>query len=292
MKSLTFAFAVIVFIMSLFKETAAKKLILVTGANKGIGKAICQRILVEFPDTHVLLGSRDQSRGELAVKSILESAVGDFASRIDFVHIDISDDDSVTKAATGVAEKYNTPLYGLVNNAGIGFGNSAVDTLNTNYYGTKRVCKAFLPLMDKQSGQIVNIASASGPMFLAKSSNDMKAFFSDVNTSEEEHEQKVQEMIPSIGGDAYGFSKACLNLYTLRLAKENPELRVTSCTPGFIDTDLTAGMGATGTCENGANSALFCLFGDEAKTGCYYGSDSIRSPMTQYRGPGDPAYNP
>ena len=41
-----------------------------TGGNKGIGQAICKRILCH-PDTHVLLGSRNQTRGDKAVQQIL-----------------------------------------------------------------------------------------------------------------------------------------------------------------------------------------------------------------------------
>ena len=47
------------------------KKILVTGANKGIGLGIVKNLLREFPDTHLLLGSRDVARGEAAVREIL-----------------------------------------------------------------------------------------------------------------------------------------------------------------------------------------------------------------------------
>ena len=47
------------------------KKILVTGANKGIGLGIVKKLLRDFPDTYLLLGSRDVARGEAAVKEIL-----------------------------------------------------------------------------------------------------------------------------------------------------------------------------------------------------------------------------
>jgi hypothetical protein len=55
----------------------------------------------------------------------------------------------------------------LVNNAGFAFHGDAWGeevartTVNTNYYGTKRVCEAFLPLM-REGGRVVNISSTAG----------------------------------------------------------------------------------------------------------------------------------
>ena len=46
--------------------------ILVTGGNRGIGKALCQRLLKEYPDTHVFLGSRNIMKGEQAAQDILQ----------------------------------------------------------------------------------------------------------------------------------------------------------------------------------------------------------------------------
>lgn len=76
-----------------------------------------------------------------------------------------------------------------------------------------------------------------------------KEFYLDASTTTDDIQQKITETGESCS-NAYGFSKACVNLYTLQMAKANPDVVITSCTPGFIDTDLTAGMGATGTPVN------------------------------------------
>ena len=97
-------------------------------------------------------------------------------------------------------------------------------------------------------------------------------------------------------GVAYGLSKAAVNCWTMQLAKAHPNLKINSCSPGYILTDLTAGMGASTRPEdsNCHVAPLHLLFGDvdhpEQNKGRYYGSDAVRSPITHYRGPGDPPY--
>ena len=47
--------------------------VLVTGGNKGIGRALCRQLAADH-GFHVLLGSRDERRGQEAVKAILEQS--------------------------------------------------------------------------------------------------------------------------------------------------------------------------------------------------------------------------
>jgi NAD(P)-dependent dehydrogenase (short-subunit alcohol dehydrogenase family) len=96
-------------------------------------------------------------------------------------------------------------------------------------------------------------------------------------------------------GGAYGLSKACADSYTMLLSRENPNLIINACTPGFIETDLTrryaeaqrrspAEMGMKSPVE-GALSAFFLLFGTPEGSGHYYGGDAKRSavPLTGIR---------
>ncbi|KAJ1438107.1 hypothetical protein B484DRAFT_324312 [Ochromonadaceae sp. CCMP2298] len=278
------------FLLSLICSVLAmSRKILVTGGNQGIGKAICQKILTDFPDCHVFLGSRDAAKGEAAVSSIVKAAGSE---RIQCVSLDVTDAASVQAlCAQLLAAHGEGSFYGLVNNAGVGFGRSLAETLAVNLYGPKRVTEAMLPLLGRP-GRIVNLASASGPMYVAKLSADRKKTFADATSWEQL--QAVVETLGVAQGDEYGFSKACLNSYTMQLAAQQPDLVVNSCTPGFIATQLTEGMGATGTPEQGTRCPLHCLFApaEEVGTGRYYGSDSVRSPLDRYRGPGDPPYNP
>lgn len=129
------------------------KLILVTGANKGIGLAIVKRLLAEYADTRLLLGSRDSGRGEEAVKEVLASLGPQYTSRLEMLQLDVTSEQSVAAAVEKVRSRYGgeQPLYGLVNNAG---GSLATDreTIQLNTYAVIRVCEAFLPLIQQRGG--------------------------------------------------------------------------------------------------------------------------------------------
>ncbi len=78
--------------------TKAQKRVLVTGANKGIGRATVAAVLSARDDTTVLLGSRDERRGDEARAALLADNP-QWAERIEALQIDVSDDESVAAAA-------------------------------------------------------------------------------------------------------------------------------------------------------------------------------------------------
>ena len=288
------------------------KRVLVTGANKGIGKAIVQEILAHADDTAVVLGSRSIERGKAARDDLLTQNQS-WQGRVDVVALDVADDASVRAAAESVAAANDQPLYGIVNNAGIGFGaDDLARTLQVNARGPKRVCDAFLPNLQPVGGRIVMISSASGPNFVAACNPQRQAFLTNPDVTWAEVDGFMNECveIAATGGDfqaaglgdgnAYGMSKACLNAYTIALARQNPDLVINACTPGFIETDLTRpfaeqrgttpeSLGMKPPVE-GTRSALYLLFGDVEGRGWYFGSDAVRSPLDRYRSPGDPPY--
>jgi len=311
------------------------KLILVTGGNKGIGQAIVKRLLEDYPDTQLLLGSRDVPRGEAAKEQIIQQLGESSRGRVEVLQIDVTSDESVNKAVETVVEKYGaTPLYGLVNNAGgvpSGFGpnSNAREILDLNTYGLRRVCEAFLPLIQKEKGRIVQISSGAAPMFVTKCSDEMKEFFVRSTVTWDQIESTVIKPFLEISENAsldddakltalekmglspgrmgaYGLSKACVNSYTLSLSARAPSLLINSCSPGFIETDLTrpfaerqgkapADMGMLPV-EKGAISCLYLMMADLEgeiagyESGRYYGSDAKRSALHKTRNPGDPVY--
>jgi NAD(P)-dependent dehydrogenase (short-subunit alcohol dehydrogenase family) len=98
--------------------------------------AICERLLTEWKDTHVLLGSRSQERGQQAVDDLISTIGGDCQERLQLLVLDTSSDDSVRQAANKLQESGNTNLYGIINNAGVRkFGARESNTCVCDVYG-------------------------------------------------------------------------------------------------------------------------------------------------------------
>ena len=288
------------------------KRILITGANKGIGLATVAKLLGSYDETFLLLGSRDSKKGQQALNSLLDIQP-EWKDRLDLIQIDVEQDLSVNSAAEEVVTKFGktpSPLYAIVNNAGIGDSMLGLNkVLQVNTFGPKRVCDAFLPLLNPSFGRVVNVTSASGPLYLASSSNETKKLLTNPDVSWTEIEKFMSECLKleserttDWGGDwsAYGISKACTNAYSIYLAKKNPNLTINACTPGFIETDLTRPMAESNgktpaemgmkSPEEGVSASVFLLMGNPSGSGHYYGSDCVRSPLDKYRSPGDPPY--
>ena len=289
--------------------------VLVTGANKGIGRAIATAILSEADDTFVYLGSRDVGRGEGALRALVASHP-EWEKRLEVLPLDVSSDLSVSEAAAQLRYRHTdelSPLYGIVNNAGIG-GNDVTlaEVLEVNTVGVWRVCEALLPLLAPNIGRVVNITSAAGPNFVSTCSLQRQKFFLDPNIEWSDLRALLDECLAIEGdreafaarglgdGNPYGLSKACTNSYTLLLARKHPSLLINACTPGFIETDMTrkhldtkgktaAELGMQPPAA-GARAPIFLLFGKPEGSGHYYGSDAQRSPLHRYRAPGTEPY--
>ncbi len=137
--------------------------VLVTGANSGIGRAAAVRLAAAG---HVVHGAmRDLGKGD---KLAAEAAAA--GCSVHPVEIDVSDDESVRRGIAGVIDDEGR-IDVLVNNAGLGYNRvveevdvtEAQAVFDVNYFGVVRCTQAVLPGMrERGSGTIVNISSVAG----------------------------------------------------------------------------------------------------------------------------------
>lgn len=228
----------------------AKRIALITGANKGIGLEIARQL--GAAGATVIVGARDTDRGLAATRALSEQGMA-----AEFVQLDVSDEASISAAAETIAARHGR-LDILVNNAGIvddGDGPPSVAAaaavrriIETNFIGALAVTQAMLPLLRKASAaRIVNLSSALGS--LAGNGDPTSPYYA------------ARLM-------GYNASKAALNMLTVQLSEElrHTAIVVNSVSPGFVKTDLT-GLGHM-TPEEGARLPVkFALLGDDAVSG-------------------------
>ena len=226
---------------------AAKKIAIVTGGNRGIGKEVARQLMKA--DVYVIVGCRTEPKCALAVDE-LKSA----GANVDGIQLDVNDTKSVRRFVEQLEKRHGKPSI-LVNNAGVyPEANSAKvedtptsmwrETFETNLFGAVRMCREVVPLMKKlRYGRIVNISSGLGQL------------------------HQMGE-----GSPAYRVSKAALNALTRTLASEvaGTGILVNSMSPGWVKTDM-GGEEAPRTVEEGADTAVWLsLLPSNGPTGQFF----------------------
>ncbi|XP_059661740.1 salutaridine reductase-like [Cornus florida] len=199
-------------------SSTEKRCAVVTGANKGIGLEICRQLASN--GIAVILTARDEKKGIEAIHNLKVSGLSD----VFFHQLDVQDPASIASFAKYVLTHFKK-LDILVNNAAIGGVNTdheairgfkerwemvsdenahlfeniikqtyemAKECLNTNYYGTKRVTEALLPLLQlSNSARIVNVSSYYGQLSCIKNEK-VKEELQNVDSLTEE---KINEVL-------------------------------------------------------------------------------------------------
>ncbi len=203
------------------------KTALITGANKGIGFQTAKE-LAEL-NFNVFLSARNEKKGQEAVKKINKS-------NVTFLHLDVSDEESIEKAARKFGT-FNLHLDVIINNAGILLGrkniieeskNNILETFVTNTLGPILVIQKFLKYLN-DNARIINVSSELGSL------NEM-----------------------SDSAPAYSVSKAALNAVTKQFSYslKNKNISVNSVSPGWVKTDM-GGPFATRELEEGAETIIW-----------------------------------
>jgi len=188
-----------------------KSLALVTGASRGIGRAIAERLA---RDGFRVIGTATSENGAASIREALQSINADN----DSIVLNIANAGQTAEALKAFLGDFGTPAV-VVNNAGITRDNLFLrmsddewnDVLNTNLSGVFRVCKAMVkPMIKQKAGAIINISSIIGTTGNAGQAN-------------------------------YGAAKAGLEGFSRSLAQEiaSRNITVNCVAPGFIQTDMT-----------------------------------------------------
>ncbi|MEU3402835.1 3-oxoacyl-[acyl-carrier-protein] reductase [Streptomyces sp. NPDC006670] len=191
------------------------KVALVTGGTRGIGRATVLRLARDGHDVAFCYASRPDAAAEL------EKEAAELGARVHGHQADVSDPDAVRALVAGVEDRLGG-IDVVVTSAGIVRDQPLLmmadedwqQVLRVNLDGTYHVCRSVVfEMMKRKSGCIVNISSVAGVYGHATQTN-------------------------------YSASKAGIIGFTKALAKEvGPYgIRANAVAPGFIETDMTAGL--------------------------------------------------
>ena len=241
---------------------SARRVALVTGGNKGIGFEIVRQLAAADPALTVLLGARDNARGEASVKSL--AALPRPLTNISPLHLDVTSPASIAAAASTVKSRYGR-LDLLVANAGVflkhGADHSArgedVDaTFGVNYRGVRDCAAAFLPLMSP-GARIVAVSSELAHPALAGMSPSVRSRFAKASTVGEvdalvDEYRAAAVSSPDKRKDSgwstshYGVSKVAVCAWGRALAKTlaasaQAGVTVHTACPGWCATDMSPG---------------------------------------------------
>jgi NAD(P)-dependent dehydrogenase (short-subunit alcohol dehydrogenase family) len=207
-----------------------KRIVLVTGANKGIGFEIVRQLARK--SFHVFLSARNPEAGLAAAEKLRSEG------EVTFLELDVANPNSIAQAAEAFS-RHCDRLDTLVNNAGILLdedkdilkisADTFEKTLRTNTIGPLLVARAFVSLLQKsKTPRIVNVSSGGGQL--------------------------------ADGADgwapAYCISKTALNGVTSQLAAALPNFAVNSVCPGWVRTDM-GGENATRSIQEGASGIVW-----------------------------------
>ena len=234
----------------------AKKVALITGANRGLGLDTARKLGEQ--GITVLVGARELAKAGATASTLKKEGIDARA-----IKLDVNDSADYAVVAKSIEKDFGR-LDILVNNAGIFLDNRGPNetsttsedvlrkTFDTNFFAVVGLTQALLPLLRKSdAGRIVNLSSILGSLTLHATKG---SYVYDAKTF------------------AYNASKAALNAFTIHLAHElaNTKIKVNSAHPGWVKTDM-GGEGAMLEIEDGVKTSVqLATLPEDSPTGGYF----------------------
>ena len=231
-------------------ESARKTVVLITGANTGLGLAVVSSLCQSSTAYEILIGCRNVQKGEDAMNAV-RTAVSNTASTLSVVQVDIASDESIQKAADHISTRYGQ-LDVLVNNAGVNFDAELRagtmthreiwnKTWDVNVSGTHIMTEICMPLLLK-TGNPRLLFITSGTASLAETGNMDIPILQRINAAPPAGWPKDSN---TNSRGSYRSCKTGLNMMMREWCQvlRNDGVKVWAVSPGFLATGLS-GVGA------------------------------------------------
>lgn len=195
-------------------ETKNRKVVLVSGGSRGLGQAICQRLL----DSGYAVATFSRSKTDF-----IDTSLNRLGDRFDWRAVDVRDTEALKDYVQATYQRFGS-IDGLINNAGVTLDRllpvTSSEEIQDNLFINLQSAITLTRLVSRvmliqQRGDIVNISSILGTRGFK-------------------------------GVSVYSATKAALDGFSRSLARElgSRGIRVNSIAPGFLETDMTKGMAA------------------------------------------------
>lgn len=231
-----------------------RRIVLVTGGNRGIGHAIGGSLATRLHNSVILLTCRDLEVGYQAIRSLPQNG----SNAVEPLQLDVSSDDSIRQAMSTICDRYGQ-LDVLINNAGFAAIPSQPDSsdlrsiyqniFNVNVSSVALLTTLALPLLrrSRAGGKVIQIGSARGSITRLANGD-----------------------LPPTVSVGYSISKTALHALTLQMAidPDNSAVEFQIASPGHCKTAFNGYKGARDPSE-GANVVVELVVSHRRPTKCW-----------------------